>query len=314
MTPTAKAQWQIHLCVLLWGFTAILGKLITLPALPLVWWRMLLVTASLALLPKVWRGLRAMPPRLLLAYGGIGALVALHWLTFYGAIKLSNASVGATCIALGTPMTALLEPWLAGRPFSWRDVLLGVAVLPGVALVVGGVPDGMHAGIAVGALSALLVAIFGSLNKRFVEHGEPLAITALELGAGTVLLTALAPLMPLLFPAFSGPLFSTLPGARDLGFLLALALACTLLPFALSLVALRHMSAFAAQLAVNLEPVYAIVLAIVLLGEQRELSPRFYLGVAIILGAVLAYPLFGPRRRIAHPEVLATAESKGVAE
>jgi drug/metabolite transporter (DMT)-like permease len=314
MTPTAKAQWQIHLCVLLWGFTAILGKLITLPALPLVWWRMLLVTASLALLPKVWRGLRAMPPRLLLAYGGIGALVALHWLTFYGAIKLSNASVGATCIALGTPMTALLEPWLAGRPFSWRDVLLGVAVLPGVALVVGGVPDGMHAGIAVGALSALLVAIFGSLNKRFVEHGEPLAITALELGAGTVLLTALAPLMPLLFPAFSGPLFSTLPGARDLGFLLALALACTLLPFALSLVALRHMSAFAAQLAVNLEPVYAIVLAIVLLGEQRELSPRFYLGVAIILGAVLAYPLFGPRRRIQHPEVLATAESKGVAE
>src|SRR5690606_11303595 len=125
MTPTAKAQWQIHLCVVLWGFTAILGKLITLPALPLVWWRMLLVTVALALLPRVWRGLRAMPPRLLLAYAGIGALVALHWLTFYGAIKLSNASVGATCIALGTPMTALLEPWLAGRRrFSWRDVLL----------------------------------------------------------------------------------------------------------------------------------------------------------------------------------------------
>src|SRR3546814_1615952 len=96
-----------------------------------------------------------MPPRLLLAYAGIGGLVALHWLTFYGAIKLSNASVGATCIALGTPMTALLEPWLAGRRFSWRDVLLGIAVLPGVALVVGGVPDDMHLGIAVGALSAL---------------------------------------------------------------------------------------------------------------------------------------------------------------
>src|SRR5690606_23078826 len=201
MNPTVKAQWQIHLCVVLWGFTAIFGKLITLPALPLVWWRMLLVTATLALLPKVWRGLRAMPPRLLLAYAGIGALVALHWLTFYGAIKLSNASVGATCIALGTPMTALLEPWLAGRRFSWRDVLLGIAVLPGVALVVGGVPEDMHLGIAVGALSALLVALFGSLSRRFVERGEPLAITALELGAGTLLLTALAPAMPLLFPA-----------------------------------------------------------------------------------------------------------------
>ena len=309
MTPAAKAQWQIHLCVVLWGFTAILGKLITLPALPLVWWRMLLVAFALALLPRVWRGLRAMPPRLLLAYAGIGALVALHWLTFYGAIKLSNASVGATCIALGTPMTALLEPWLAGRRFSWRDVLLGIAVLPGVVLVVGGVPGDMHLGIAVGALSALLVAIFGSLNKRFVERGEPLAITALELGAGTLLLTALAPAMPLLFPAFSGSLFA-LPDAHDLGFLLVLSLACTLFPFALSLVALRHMSAFAAQLAVNLEPVYAIVLAIVLLGEQHELSARFYLGVAIILGAVLAYPLFAPRRPMQHPEVLATAENK----
>src|SRR3546814_44107 len=309
MTPAAKAQWQIHLCVVLWGFTAILGKLITLPALPLVWWRMLLVTVALALLPRVWRALRAMPPRLLLAYAGIGGLVALHWLTFYGAIKLSNASVGATCIALGTPMTALLEPWLAGRRFSWRDVLLGIPLLPGLALVVGGVPDDMHLGIAVGALSALLVAIFGSLNKRFVERGEPLAITALELGAGTLLLTLLAPAMPLLFPAFDGSLF-TLPDAHDMGFLLVLSLACTLFPFALSLVALRHMSAFAAQLAVNLEPVYAIVLAIVLLGEQHELSAKFYAGVAIILGAVLAYPLFGPRRRIEHPEVLATAESK----
>src|SRR3546814_99116 len=134
-----------------------------------------------------------------------------------------------------------------------------------------------------------------------------------DLGAGTLLLTALAPAMPLLFPAFSGSLF-TLPDAHDLGFLLVLSLACTLFPFALSLVALRHMSAFAAQLAVNLEPVYAILLAIVLLGEQHELSAKFYLGVAIILGAVLAYPLLGPRRLIKHPEVLATAETKGIIE
>lgn len=313
MTPAAKAQFQIHACVLLWGFTAILGKLITLPALPLVWWRMLLVVAALALVPRVWRGLRAMSPRLILAYCGIGALVALHWLTFYGSIKLSNASVGATCIALATPMTALLEPWLARRPFSMRDVLLGIAVLPGVVLVVGGVPADMRLGIAVGAVSALMVALFGSLNKRFVEHGDPLTVTALELGAGVLLLTLLAPLMPWLFPAFAGNLFA-LPGLHDAGYLLALSLACTLLPFALSLVALRHMSAFAAQLAVNLEPVYAIVLAIVLLNEQRELTPQFYLGVAIILAAVLVYPLLGRPKRIGHPEVLGTSEAKGIAD
>ncbi len=317
MTPTSKAFLQIHFCVLLWGFTAILGKLITLPALPLVWARMLIVVVALALVPKVWRGLRAMPARLLWSYAGIGVLVALHWLTFYGAIKLSNASVGATCIALATVFTALVEPWLAKTKFSRRDLMLGIAVLPGVALVVGGVPDDMRIGIADGALSALFVAIFGSLNKRLVDHGDPLTVTALELGAGTLALTALAPLMPLLpipviAEAFAGDLL-LMPGTRDLILLLLLALVCTLLPFALALVALRHMTAFGAQLAVNLEPVYAIVLAIVLLGEQQELTPMFYLGVVIILAAVFVHPLVS-RRRLQHPEMLGTSEAKGAVE
>ena len=120
ITDRNKAFLQIHFCVLLWGFTAIFGKLISLPALPLVWWRMLIVVAVLALVPRVWRGLRAMPMRLVLSYAGIGVLVALHWLTFYGSIKLSNASVGATCIALATVVTALVEPWLARTRFSRR--------------------------------------------------------------------------------------------------------------------------------------------------------------------------------------------------
>lgn len=313
MTPVAKAHWQIHVCVLLWGFTAILGKLITLPALPLVWWRMLLVAAVLMLVPRVWRGLRAMPPRLLLAYTGVGALVALHWLTFYGAVKLANASVAATCMALATVFVALIEPLVARSRFSWRELALGVAVLPGVALVVGGIPDGMRIGVAVGALSAVLVACFGSLNKRLVERADPLTVTALELGAGTLTLTLLAPLMPLLFPAFAGSLL-VLPGLQDGGYLLLLAFACTLFPFALSLVALRHMSAFAAQLAVNLEPVYAIALAILLLGEQHELSARFYVGVAIILTAVLLYPLLARPRRITYAENLAAGEAKRITD
>ncbi len=312
MTDSRKAFLQIHFCVLLWGFTAIIGKLITLPALPLVWWRMLVVVAALACVPRVWRGVRAMSPRLVLAYAGIGVLVALHWLTFYGAIKLANASVGATCIALASVFTALVEPKLAGREFSGRELLLGMAALPGVALVVGGVPPGMRIGIAVGTLSAMFVALFGSLNKRMVERGDPLTVTALELGAGTLALTLLAPVMPVVFPAFAGELL-VLPSPHDTLYLLLLSLVCTLLPFALSLVALRHMSAFAAQLAVNLEPVYAIVLAILLLGEQHELTLRFYAGVVIILGAVLAYPLLRRPRKLRHPEVLGTAEAKGIA-
>ncbi|HEY4531114.1 MAG TPA: DMT family transporter [Luteimonas sp.] len=313
MTPSTRAQLQIHLCVLLWGFTAILGKLITLPALPLVWWRMLLVAAALALVPRVWRGVRAMPGRLLMAYAGVGVLVALHWLTFYGAVKLANASVAATCMALATVFVAMVEPKLAGRRFSRAELALGMAVLPGVALVVGGIPDGMRIGVAVGALSAFFVALFGSLNKRLVEQADPLVVTALELGAGAAALTLLAPVMPLVFPALAGPLF-VLPGAADAGYLLLLAFACTLFPFALSLVALRHMSAFSAQLAVNLEPVYAIVLAIALLSEQQELSLPFYLGVVIILAAVLVHPVLSRPRRISHPEALAVGESRDVTD
>ena len=313
LTPNAKAQLQIHFCVLLWGFTAILGKMITLPALPLVWWRMLLVVAALAVLPKVWRGLRAMPLRTLLAYSGIGALVALHWLTFYGAVKLANASVAATCIALAPAFTSVVEPWLTRRPFSMRELAFGLAVLPGVALVVGGVPDGMRMGIVVGAVSALLVALFGSLNKRMVDGSDPLTITGVELGAGTLLLTLLAPLMPMLLPAFAGDLL-LIPRLHDGLLLLALSLVCTLLPFALSLVALRHLSAYGVQLVTNLEPVYAIVLAIVLLGEQRELTPLFYLGVAIILVAVFLHPLLDRNKRVAHPEAIAISEAKSIVE
>jgi drug/metabolite transporter (DMT)-like permease len=313
MTDHQRAFLQIHACVLLWGFTAILGRLITLPALPLVWWRMLIVVGALALFPQVWRGVRAMSARLLLSYAGIGVLVSLHWLTFYGAIKLSNASVGATCMALATVFTALVEPRLARRGFSRRELALGIAVLPGVALVVGGVPHGMRLGILVGTVSAMFVALFGSLNKRLVEHADPLTVTAVELGAGTLAMTVLAPVMPFLFPAFAGTLF-VLPSPHDMLFLLALAVLCTLLPFTLSLVALRHMSAFAAQLAVNLEPVYAIVLAILLLNEQHELSPRFYAGVAIILAAVVAYPLITRPQRMRALDTLGTAEAREIAE
>jgi len=309
MTPLTTARLQIHFCVLLWGFTAILGKLISLGAAPLVWWRMLIVTVALALVPRVWRALKALSLRLIAAYCGIGVLVTLHWLTFYGAVKLANASVAATCMALATALVVIVEPRLAGSRFSPKDLALGIAIVPGVALVVGGVPDAMRIGIVVGVLSAVFVAIFGTLNKRLVARADPLAVTALELGSGVVALTVLAPLLALVFPGFDESPF-VVPDARDLLLLSTLALVCTLLPFALSLVALRHISAFSAQLAVNLEPVYAILLAIPLLGEQRELDAMFYVGVAIVLAAVLAHPLLERPRRVEHAETLATAEAK----
>jgi drug/metabolite transporter (DMT)-like permease len=251
-----------------------------------------------------------MSPKLRWSYAGVGALVALHWLTFYAAIKLSNASVAATCIALGTVFTALIEPWLTGKRLSKREVALGIAVLPGVAMVAGGVPDGMFVGILVGTVSAVFVALFGSLNKRLIEHADPLSVTALEMAAGTATLTVIAPLSAWLLStvgsgaAFGGTPF-VLPNQSDTWYLLLLAIGCTLVPFVLALMALRHLSAFATQLSVNLEPVYTIVLAALLLSEQHELTPQFYLGVVVILGAVLIFPL------VTRPRPAASANAQG---
>jgi drug/metabolite transporter (DMT)-like permease len=283
MHPHRRALLELHACVVLWGFTAILGKLITLPAAHLVWWRMLLVTVALACVPRAWRGIKAIPPRLRGIYAGIGCVIALHWLAFYGSVKLANASVAATCMALAPVVTALIEPWLTGARFERHNLLLGILVIPGVALVVGGIPGSMHLGFWVGVCSAVLAAVFNSLNKRHLGAHDALSVTWLELGAGFLLITLSLPLL-----ARGGDLF-VLPDARDGAWLLVLAIVCTLIPFAVALRTLRHLSAFTSQLAVNLEPVYAIVIAILFLGEARDLDGSFFLGVAIVMAAVFGH-------------------------
>jgi drug/metabolite transporter (DMT)-like permease len=283
MPDERRALLQIHFCVVLWGFTAILGKLISLPAAHLVWWRMFLVVAAVACIPRVWSALRSMPLQRIAIYAGIGTIVALHWLTFYGSIKLSNASVAATCMALAPVVMALIEPAVTGARFRPSNLLLGLLVIPGVALVVGGIPSHMHAGFWMGAVSAALTAVFGALNKRYIGGSDAVTVTGVEIAAGFVLVAALTPWLTTEGAAW------VWPNARDFALLGVLALACTLLPFALSLVALRHVSAFTAQLAVNLEPVYAVAIAAIFLGEARELDALFYLGVAIVVGTVFVH-------------------------
>ena len=283
MNAHRRALIELHICVFLWGFTAILGKLITLPALQLVWWRMLLVTAALACFPRVWRALPGIPPRLVLVYAGIGGVVAVHWLTFYGSVKLANASVAATCMALAPVVTALIEPAITGARFERHNLLLGILVIPGVALVVGGIPGSLHLGFWVGVASAALAAMFTTLNKRFLGHQDAMAVTWIELGAGFLLIALIGP--------FVGPDGArvVLPSVQDGAWLVVLAILCTLIPFALSLATLRHLSAFTAQLAINLEPVYAIIIAVLFLGEARELGLMFFLGVVIVLAAVFGH-------------------------
>jgi drug/metabolite transporter (DMT)-like permease len=290
MNPHRRALFEIHACVVLWGFTAILGKVITLPALQLVWWRMLLVSAALACVPRVWRALALIPARARFVYAGIGAVVAVHWLAFYGSVKLANASVAATLMALAPVATALIEPAVTGARFERHNLLLGIAVIPGVALVVGGIPGSMHLGFWLGVVSAVLAALFNVLNKRFLGPHDALAVTGLELGAGFLLVAALAPLMS---PA--GQVLAW-PSVHDGAWLLVLALLCTLVPYAVSLGTLRHLSSFTVQLAINLEPVYAIAVAVLFLGEARELGLAFFVGVAIVLAAVFGHAWLQIRR------------------
>jgi drug/metabolite transporter (DMT)-like permease len=284
-----RAYLELHLAVFLWGFTAILGDLIQLSALTLVWWRVFLTSLSLIFFVRLGRIVREVGGRRLLLLAGIGTIVGLHWVTFYGAIKLANASIALVCMATTSLFSSVFEPFIVGRRFVWYELLLGMFILPGIYLIVDGVDSGMNAGIIVGLLSAALVSIFTSLNKKYIGSSDPLRITFIELGAATVFL---APFIPF----FGGKVFW--PGALDWVYLLLLALLCTTLTFFLSLRALHQLSAFASNLTVNLEPVYGIFLAYFLLDDADELSPTFYYGTVMILVAVFGYTAIRRRLRL----------------
>ena len=304
LASVSRAQVQLHAAVVLAGFTAVLGELITVAALPLVWWRVLIAALSFVPLVVWWRGAR-LPLRLrdpatgsastAVKLLGVGVLVGLHWVTFYGSVKLANASVALVCFALVSPLTAALEPLLLpGRRFDAGEFALGCLVLPGMLLVVGVLDAGYYAGFAVGVLSAVLAAVFGTLNKRFVDRVRTVDLSLLEMAGAWA---SLSVLFPVLAQADLGGGGAFWPTPRDWSYLLLLALACTTLAYVLVTDALRSLSAFTVNLAYGLEPVYGILLAAALLGQHAELSGGFYAGAALIALAVVAHALLGRRRR-----------------
>lgn len=290
MQAERRANLELHLAVFLWGFTAILGDLIQLSALVLVWWRVLITPLSLLLLMRSLKAFAGMPRRLALQYMGIGVLVALHWLAFYGAIKLANASVALICMAATSFFTAFLEPLFLRQRVKGYEIFLGLLIIPGMMLIVNNLDFSMMKGFWAGLAAALLAATFGTLNKKMVAKAHPYEITFLELGSAWIFLSLL---LPFFFSQNPGLVFW--PNLLDLGYLLVLSLLCTTLPYILSLRALHHLSAFGANLVINLEPVYGIALAWLILKENKELSPGFYWGVLIILAAVFSYPVIKKR-------------------
>lgn len=288
MTAAQKAYLQLHFAVLLFGLTAILGKMIQLSALVLVWWRVLITSLSLMLLINVFKLLKTLPRRQLLILVGIGTIVGLHWLAFYGAIKLSNSSVGVLAMGSTSLFSAILEPLILKKKFNLLELGLGLLIIPGMALVVNGIDFSMVDGLVVGVIAALLAALFAILNKSQVANLDAMSITFVELSSACLFLG-----LVIVGSGFSNAGFPVMlpPHWSDWLYLLILALLCTTFAYVLSLNALKYLSAFTSNLTMNLEPVYAIVLAWLLLNEDKEVSSTFYWGAAVIMAVVFSYPL-----------------------
>jgi drug/metabolite transporter (DMT)-like permease len=270
---------------MLWGFTAILGDLIQLPALQLVWWRVLLTSISLLFFLRPGRIYWKISRPMLVRYSFAGILTGLHWLAFYGSIKMSNASIALICMATCAFFTSLLEPVLMKQKAKWHEIITGFLIIPGMVLIAENIELKMITGFWVGMLASLLAAIFSILNKKWVNQAEPMTITFIEMSAAWVLLSAV---MPIYFNRVPGGQFW--PGWQDFALLLVLAVFCTTLTWMLALRALKHISAFASTLAVNMEPVYGILLAVLILDDHRELKSGFYWGVLLIMAVVFTFP------------------------
>ncbi|MGC4099892.1 DMT family transporter [Ferruginibacter sp.] len=276
-----KALIQLHTAVFLAGFTAILGKLIKLNEGILVWYRLLITVVTLLVLFYFKKKLVKVSTKDALKFLGVGTIIALHWVTFYGSVKYANVAVALVCFSATGFFTALLEPLLLKKPFVWIEVLLGLLAILGIYIIFDFHPQ-YKLGIAFGILCALGSALFPIFNKEFVQRFTPETVTLYELGGGLIALTVLVPLYLLQFPATY-----YLPTASDWGWLLILAWACTVLSFDLQLNALKKISAFTANLSYNLEPVYGIIMAFIFFKENRMLHSQFYIGVGLILLAVI---------------------------
>lgn len=276
---TPAAHGLLHLTVFVWGFTAILGRLISISAVPLVWYRLFLVLPVMAAVLK-WKGLSLRSdPKRQWALWGIGVLVAAHWLCFYGCIKYAGVAVAVLCLSSLTFFTALLEPIVFKRAIVVGELLIGVAAVGGVSLIVKLETNATPLGLFLGLASAFLSAMFGTLNGVWSRDEPAERVTLHELASGLVV-TSLA------FTAwdFVPPWALSL---RDAGWLLILSMVCTVFPWLASLKVLETLSPYTVALAVTLEPVYSLVLAYLLFPDEEQLTWRFYAGAAALLGLVL---------------------------
>ena len=291
MDPVKRSYLELHFSVLLFGLTAILGDLIQLSSPILVWWRVLLTSVSFLFIVRLAKLFKEVSRKDILRFLGIGVIVALHWICFYGSIKLANASIAVLCMATASFFTSIIEPFFTQRKFIWLDFIFGILIVPGMFMIVNNTRLDMLPGIWVGLLAAALAATFATLNKKFIHTARPLQISFLEMFSAWIFISLL---LPWLFTLPETGKF--LPSQWDWVYIIILSLLCTTLPYALAVRALNHVSAFASNMVINMEPVYGVILAWLILGDNEDLTPEFYIGTAMIILVVFLYPVF--RRRM----------------
>ena len=286
-----KAFIQLHTAIFLAGFTAILGKIISLDAGILVWYRMLITFLTLFIILLVSKQFTRISISSTLRFFFVGMLVAFHWVAFYASIKFSNVSVSLTCLSAIGFFTAIIEPVIQNRRLDIYELVLGLFAIAGIYLIFDFHPQ-YKLGIVFGLISALFASIFPVLNKNLLNQFTPKIVTLYEMLGGWLALTLILPVYLYFFPSVN-----YFPTMIDWIWLLVLGWVCTVFTFILQLNALKKISSFTSNLSYNLEPVYGIILGFIIFHENKYLKNGFYLGLALILIAVILQMV---RERVSH--------------
>ena len=287
MTNEVKNYVQLHFIVLIWGLTAILGLLINISALAVVFYRTLFATVILLFSLYFWRLSFKVSLKEFLKIVGVGLIIGLHWILFFAAARVSTASVCLVGIATCSFWTSLIEPLMSSRKVKIYELALGVMVVIGLYIIFS-VEFQYIEGLIMAILAAMLASVFTVLNGKLTHRHNHYVITFYEMmGAfiGSVLL------IPLYLFYFDTEILNFIPYEWDWLYLIILAGICTVLAFSMSVKVQKVLSAFVVNLTVNLEPIYGIILAFLIFGEEEKMSLGFYIGTAIILFSVLSYPM-----------------------
>lgn len=276
-----KNYLHLHFLVFIAGFTAILGELITIGSIPLVWFRMLIAGILMFIYVKLIRLKIKIDTRTMLRFFGAGVIIALHWITFFEAIKQSNISITLAMFSTGAFFASFIEPLIYRRRIIWYEIIFGIIVVIGVFLITQSEIKYIN-GILLGISSALFSTLFAVINGKFIEKHSATVISFYEFISGVAFITVFI----LIFKGGFSPEFFMLSTA-DWIYLFILASICTAYAFIGAVHIMKYISPYTVVLSYNLEPVYGITLALILFPETETMSPQFYYGAILVLLTVL---------------------------